>query len=255
MNFLICPNCSEQNLSNRLYCSKCGVSLKNAQVQMGVSASGTPLEAGSGATGRRNDHFIQERDSLELIKGAGCGIRLLARVIDLVTHYIVGIVAILFVAIIAGIVMALLGMSSDTISQKLSEQTFLDYVLIILGFILYHTFCEGVHGATLGKLICGLVVIKEGGRACNLLSAFGRSLGFLIDSLFFCIPASMSMSDSEKQQRLGDRWAKTMVVKHRDLEGIVPLRSGLWFGLAFFSGILADGALAGLSVLLKFVVK
>jgi hypothetical protein len=105
----------------------------------------------------------------------------------------------------------------------------------------------------LGKLICGLVVVKENGQSCGLLAAFGRSLAFFVDSLFWGIPALISMSDSAKQQRLGDRWAKTMVVKRRDLKGIVPLCSGLWFVPAFLGGVILNGALAGLAVLLTFV--
>jgi uncharacterized RDD family membrane protein YckC len=256
MNYLTCPDCGEGNLSNRLYCLKCGAGLQNAQVQKGIALSATHFGSSNGAISLENNYSAQNWSDSEFINGAGCGIRLLARVIDHVTHFIVSFVAILFVEIIAGIVaIIMLGMSSDAISQKMSEPTFLDFVLALLGFIMYHTLCEGIHGSTLGKLICGLVVVKENGQTCGLLAAFGRSLAFLIDSLFFCIPALISMNESTKQQRLGDRWAKTMVVKRHDLKGIVPLRSGLWFVPAFLGGVMLDGALTGLSILLKFVVR
>jgi len=258
MDFLICPDCNEGNSVSRVFCAKCGASLRDVQVQQAISRSLSPFGIKSGAISLGSTAATQEKNDFERIEGAGIGIRSLAWGIDSITHYIVGSVAILCAAFIAGMVLLMSGMSFDEIdalSQKLSEKTIPDFILIVLGFILYRTFCEGLHGSSLGKLICGLVVVKENGQSCGLLAAFLRSLALLIDGLFFCIPAIISMSDTRKQQRLGDRWARTMVVKRRDVKEIVPLQSGLWFVPAFLGGVMLDGALTGLAVLLKFVIR
>ena len=40
--------------------------------------------------------------------------------------------------------------------------------------------CEGLHGATLGKLVLGVHVLQEGGKPVSMVGAFVRSLGWLI---------------------------------------------------------------------------
>lgn len=187
----------------------------------------------------------------DIVEGAGFLIRLLARVIDLIAHYVVAFIAVVLIALVAGIVAAIMGISPDLVAARLRSQTLLGYAFAVLGSTAYHTVCEGMHGSTLGKLICGLVVVKEDGTHCGLLAAFERSLAILIDGLILGAPAAISMSDTSKRQRLGDRWAKTMVVKRPDLEGIMQLRSGLRFVIVFLGGVLLDGAIFGFAQLLK----
>jgi uncharacterized RDD family membrane protein YckC len=183
--------------------------------------------------------------------GSGFWIRVLARVIDLIVHYVVTFFAGLLIVIIAGVIAAVGGVSPTVLSHKLQSFSLLSYVLVILGYILYHTLCEGLHGATMGKLICGLVVIKENGSPCSLGAAFGRSLAFLIDSFFFGFVAAAAMS-SPQRQRLGDIWLHTFVVKRKDLQ-LTQLRSGGTFAVVFLGAVMLDGFLALLGQLLKLL--
>ena len=48
--------------------------------------------------------------------------------------------------------------------------------------------------------------------------ALGRSLAYFIDALFCGLVAYWVMSDSRWQQRLGDRWGKTIVMKASDIQ-------------------------------------
>jgi uncharacterized RDD family membrane protein YckC len=176
------------------------------------------------------------------IAGAGFWIRLLARVIDLILHYGIAFTTGLFVGVIAVIVAAVMGIPYDTVPERFQTQTCLDYIMALLGSAAYHTLCEGVHGSTLGKLICGLVVIKEDKKPCGLLAALERSLALYVDGLLLGLPAILSMRESPRRQRLGDRWAKTMVVKTRDLESTMEPRSGLRFIAAFVCGVTVDAA-------------
>lgn len=184
--------------------------------------------------------------------GSGFWIRVLARVIDLIVHYVVTFFAGLLIVIIAGVIAAVGGVSPTVLSHKLQSFSLLSYVLVILGYILYHTLCEGLHGATMGKLICGLVVIKEDGSPCSLGAAFGRSLAFLIDGFFFGLVAAIAMSSSPKRQRLGDGWLHTVVVKRKDLQ-LTQLRSGGIFAVVFLGAVTLDGFLAFLGQLLKLL--
>lgn len=56
-----------------------------------------------------------------------------------------------------------------------------------------------------------------------------------------------------KRQRLGDRWAKTMVVKRRDLEGIMSIHSGCRFVVGFLVAAAVDGVIFGLGAILTLV--
>jgi hypothetical protein len=48
---------------------------------------------------------------------------------------------------------------------------------------------------------------------CTLRGAILRNLGYYVDAFFFGMVAYGSMSRSPMQQRLGDKWGRTVVVK------------------------------------------
>ncbi len=80
--------------------------------------------------------------------------------------------------------------------------------------ILYFAILEGTMGATLGKKVVKIKVVKEDGSACGIGPAFVRTLLRIIDGLpFLYIIGMVLISRSDKKQRLGDRVAKTVVVK------------------------------------------
>ena len=91
------------------------------------------------------------------------------------------------------------------------------WVLALAAGVVFHALCEGIHGSTPGKRMLGLVVIGQDGGEASLLGALKRSVAFYWDGLFFGAPALVSMRDSPKQQRYGDKWGKTMVVRLADL--------------------------------------
>lgn len=184
--------------------------------------------------------------------GAGFWIRVLARVVDAVVHYAATFFGSLLVTFIAGIIVALTGASPTLLTHKLQSYSLLTYATAILGYVLYFTLCEGLYGATMGKLICGLVVIKEDGSPCSLGAAFGRSLVFLLESMFFGVVAAAAMSSSPKRQRVGDGWVNTIVVKRKDLQPS-QLRSGGLFAVVFLGAAILDGLIAFLAYLLKLV--
>jgi uncharacterized RDD family membrane protein YckC len=86
------------------------------------------------------------------------------------------------------------------------------------GSIGYHFFCEGIHGATLGKLCCGIRVVTEDGSPSTLKGALIRTLAYFFDSLFFGIVGYGSMQKSSLNQRYGDVWGKTAVFKVKEME-------------------------------------
>lgn len=147
--------------------------------------------------------------------GAGFGIRLAARLIDFAVTSILG----LFTGFIAGIVLGVLqhlGHMPENWMELIKEQAYWPYLFGIFGTVAYHWFSEGIGGTTIGKLCCGLSVIQVDGRPCEFSAGFIRSLAYLVDALFFGAVGYSSMKESLRQQRYGDVWAETMVVKTAD---------------------------------------
>ena len=184
--------------------------------------------------------------------GAGFGLRAGAQIVDLIIHNVIG----LAVSFIVGILIAIYAMSTGTpasvLVDKVQHTTPVDYILALLGYVFYHAICEGMHGATLGKLIFKVHVLKEDGNPAGIGSAIIRSFAFYIDGLFFGIVAASSMRSSELQQRLGDKWAKTVVIE-RSKFNEYPWPSGWKFVFVFLLAVIADGFIFTLSLLLKLI--
>ncbi len=166
--------------------------------------------------------------------GAGFGIRAAARVID--TVY--GLLLALMGGILGGIILVLLeqaGLVASGWEERTGGADLAGWGLGLLGNVFYHSLTEGMYGASLGKLLCGLRVVSEVAQPITTTQALKRSLAYFWDALFFGLVGYSSMKKSELNQRYGDHWARTIVVK----AGEVPAESKSgWemFVLAFLMG-------------------
>jgi len=187
-------------------------------------------------------------DTKPVTVGAGFWIRALARLVDTVYGFALGIVAGVQVGIIVTI-LETLSVVEPGWGDRISQGGMLVPTLISsVGYLSYHTTCEGLCGASLGKLVCGLRVLSEDLSPCSLKPAFVRSLAYFVDGLFFGVIGYMAMSKTVIQQRHGDHWARTVVVRNSQ----VPLgskRSTAQYLLALALGSVAWG-LAGVAALL-----
>lgn len=137
-------------------------------------------------------------DNASLV-GADVGIRALSTIVD-------GII----LAIVGGIIMAALG--SNFNHGHLSGLQY--FWSLVLGFA-YFTYFEGKQGATPGKLLCGLKVVKTDGAACDVTAATVRTVARIIDGLFAYLIAAVLVWLSGRNQRLGDKLAGTLVIRIR----------------------------------------
>jgi uncharacterized RDD family membrane protein YckC len=184
-----------------------------------------------------------------ITEGAGFGIRLLARLLDTVYGFLAGF----FAGICIGILLIFLqmgGVIDDSWREHSRDFSLYPSIGSALGMLLYHVFTEGICGASMGKLICGLRVITTEGLPCGLNSAFKRSLLYYWDGLFFGLVGYYSMEKSNLKQRYGDAWARTIVVK----SGQVPpgsRRAGWIFVLALALGSFTWALLLMVGILMK----
>lgn len=183
------------------------------------------------------------------IAGAGFWVRVGARVVDTITHNVIWYVTSFLIGIAIGLYGMLTGAPVSQLFSQADSSPFMGFVLALVGSIFYHTTCEYLAGASLGKLLFKLYVKSEDGQRISLMAAFIRSCAYFVDGIFFGIIAYESMKISPLRQRLGDRWAKTVVVERANLlPSQIP--SGWTFLLALIAAILVDGFIALISILL-----
>lgn len=134
-------------------------------------------------------------------QAAGVGIRFLAVFID-------GII----VSIVTGIITAILvgGSHGSGAATALSD---LISLVIYLGYFIV---MEGQRGATLGKMALGLRAVRMDGAPITMNESVIRNLLRIIDFLPFAyIVGAISIWNSPFKQRVGDRVAKTLVIRTR----------------------------------------
>ena len=179
----------------------------------------------------------------------GWGRRAAARIIDQLYFLLVGGGTGLVIGITLGL-LELGGFIEPGWENRLeSDIPLLDNILGMIGLMALHTCTEFIHGASLGKLLLGLRVLGRDGRQPTLAGAFVRQLAYPIDAFFFGLVAYRFMSSSRWEQRLGDRWGRTIVVRINSLPHS-HRRSGLQFVLGLGLGTIGAGTVLGVSYLL-----
>jgi uncharacterized RDD family membrane protein YckC len=83
----------------------------------------------------------------------------------------------------------------------------------LCGSTLYAAMSEWIGGATLGKLACGLRVVSDDFSTVTFRGALVRAVAFFVDGMLFGLVALHAMQQSRMQQRYGDRWGRTLVVR------------------------------------------
>ena len=136
------------------------------------------------------------------LQGVGVGKRLVAVIIDgIIFGIIVFVLSFIFVPILGPNQMALI--------------TFLAYGLAILLFFIYYIVMEATKGATVGKMVMGLKVVKDDGTPISWSESIIRNLLRIIDGLFAYLVGAIIIWTNPHNKRLGDIAAHTLVVSSR----------------------------------------
>ena len=86
----------------------------------------------------------------------------------------------------------------------------------LLIFLLYFILLEGAYGQTVGKMAVKIKVVKEDGTKIEYADAAVCNILRVIDAIPFFIPyllGAILIWTSDMKQRVGDRAARTVVVK------------------------------------------
>jgi len=133
------------------------------------------------------------------VEHVGVGLRAVATLIDTALLFVIGYL----IALASG------GATAD--GFHLQGVPFAIWIVVALS---YYIVLEGLSGATPGKRLIGLKVVRlEGGAPLDWQSSIVRNLLRLVDGLFFYLVAAIAVWTSGSRQRLGDRLAGTVVVR------------------------------------------
>lgn len=81
-------------------------------------------------------------------------------------------------------------------------------------FVAYYVYFEGTKGQTIGKMVCGIRVVREDtGGLPGTKAALVRTLLRAVDGILGYLVGLLIALSSEKRQRLGDMAAHTLVVR------------------------------------------
>lgn len=104
----------------------------------------------------------------------------------------------------------------DTIEGH--KVTGLMLIPIIIFWFCYFVIIEGIYQATLGHQLLNIYIKQDNNKSIDISHSFKRRILDIIDFSLLGIPALIAISTNNKKQRLGDMYAKTIVVEeeHQD---------------------------------------
>lgn len=140
----------------------------------------------------------------------GVGRRFVAYFID---TWVIGIP---FLCMILFVAIAFEG--EPDVSDALAGLLYLGYILTLFA---YFTLMEAFSGATLGKKLLNISVVKANGEPMSLQAAAIRNVFRIIDNGFFWgLIGAIAIWASQDKQRIGDMVAKTLVVYDRPAQSL-----------------------------------
>lgn len=177
-------------------CSRCGAAL-GADDRV-CSSCGLPVDGSPG---------VEAGDTSATLAYQSVGVRFVAQVID-------GVVG-LVVFLVVGLRFAdAFGGRTET-GFELSGGPALSLMLVMFLFwVAYFALQEAYwNGQTLGKKLVGIRVVTEEGQPIDLQASVVRNVLRIVDGFAVYLVAAVLVWTSSRRQRLGDRVARTVVVK------------------------------------------
>lgn len=118
-------------------------------------------------------------------------------------------------AIILSVTFALITYFGEPNGKGGQHLTGFSALLPTLFWFILTVLMEQLTGATIGNGIMGIKPVHEKGvnNKPDFFQSLKRHLLDPVDMTFFGIPGIISIKNTPKKQRLGDLWAKTVVIK------------------------------------------
>lgn len=137
------------------------------------------------------------------MNNVGVGLRAVAIIIDML------------ILLVAGYVIAVFTGGTTASGFNLTGGPAFLWFLVVFA---YYIVMEVQQGGTIGKLMIGLRVVKEDGGPLDWQASLIRNVLRIVDGLFFYLVGAILVWTSDRNQRLGDRLANTVVVKKQSAD-------------------------------------
>ena len=189
-DMVFCGNCGNEVPDGSQFCSNCGAAIENRKEEIKQFYN--------------SDNVIGETDDIkEELEYASIGTRFVAIFID-------GL-------IITPIIFLLALFSIVTIANK-DAPIILICIVIISVYIVYFTILEGPfnNGQTIGKRVMSIRVVNEANESTTYTKSLIRNILRFVDQIPFFphyLVGFIAIYLSDKNQRIGDMAAKTIVIK------------------------------------------
>ncbi|HYA33045.1 MAG TPA: RDD family protein [Candidatus Bathyarchaeia archaeon] len=195
-----CAKCGTSATPGGKYCESCGARLTPHEAQHVKPA----VAAVPGYQAPRSyvPHVVSPYQ--------GVAIRFVAILIDTI---IIGLIG----AILSAPFNALTAFANSASGVTFSTASGLGGLVSLAVFLLYFTLLEGRYGQTVGKMAVRIKVVRQAdGAPIDYSEAAVRTILRFLDLIPYIVPyllGAILIWSSEEKQRLGDRVAKTVVVK------------------------------------------
>jgi len=194
-----CPNCGTELATGAHFCAKCGTRIE--------AVGAAPLPGPTALAEPRTAARAPASAASTAAEYAGLGRRFAAHLVD-------GFIYLMVYFIIGSMVASQTGGMTD---EGFSMQGAPALVTILLTFLVtlgYFAVLESSRsGKTLGKLMAGIRVADVGGGKASFSQALVRNILRVVDFLVFYILGIVLILMSDRNQRLGDRVAGTVVLR------------------------------------------
>lgn len=200
-----CSNCAREIADKSSFCTFCG-SAQTPQVTCSVCSRviegqpgfcpycGTPL----GQPPIAQAAICKPENKIPQEALVGVGWRFAATLVDGIVLFIVGYL----MAIVTG----------ETTQSGFNLQGASAFIWFLIG-LGYYIVMEAMLGATVGKMACGLQVLKTDTGSMDWSASVVRNVLRIVDGLFVYLVGAILVWTSPQRQRLGERVAHTVVVK------------------------------------------
>ncbi len=205
-----CPNCGHHTRAHSQRCGSCGNMIPPGQHLLELSGIGDPCSrdvTGSSAAGCE-------------LRAARLGDRLIATIMDSIVQLSASLV-------VSTWSFLRWGFTNGTELQLTTASLVMAGTLSALTTFAYQWLLEATWGATLGKVLAGVRVVRTSSRSALAASAIRNTLR-IIDGIGFYLVGATVAECSRLRRRLGDMVAGTVVVEEQFSAGPKLLAVVLW---------------------------
>jgi uncharacterized RDD family membrane protein YckC len=142
----------------------------------------------------------------------GFDARVFSRLIDSGAHAAMAVLGSVAAGVVL-VVLAKLGLISEGWAQRLKLGVGLKVFVSISSTLVSTGVMNRVCGASLGKVLLKQRIVRLDGQRPRFIDGVARELGLFVDLFFFAAVAYSVMKASPLRQRVGDKWADTVVVR------------------------------------------